>query len=317
LRNGCPARVQLTDQDNHPLWSPTMATSDPRTRHLRPLPDDAVAGGAVPSSTAQGRLTEALRDCADAYRADASVDLALVDVLVRMDQLEAAAQTLDEHRASLHAMAKDLQVVVADAAVEREAERVYDSCLRQVRSGAGQVGGLRRRLVALTGAAAVFVALLLPSSRVFPRTTLASIEDRVTHDEVAAARSRLDAARSTADALRADRQNLPVVAPAALRDPAVRKQVRAILSSSGKPVPADAGPVTVLAKVRAARDRMETHSQIDPADDGLVARVLPLHIKEPAPVVDPHTLVAPDVTDTDTDPDSPLAVTGDLPTATD
>jgi hypothetical protein len=271
-----------------------MSTSDPPTRHPESLPDAAAGAESVPSRTAQGRLTEALRDCADAYRADASVDLALVDVLVRMDQLEAAARTLDEHRASLHALAEDLQVVVADAAVEREAERVYDTCLRELRPSAGHIGGLRRRLVALTGAAAVFAALLLPSGRIFPRTTLASIEGRVTHDEVAAARSRLDAARLTADALRADRRDLPVEAPEALRDPAVRKQVRAILANSGRSASAEAAPVAVLAKVRAVRDRMGTHSQPEAADGESVAPVVPLRVNESAPALDPDALVAPD-----------------------
>lgn len=263
-----------------------MGQQEPRKGHLRQLPD--VAAGLpepAPSRVAQQRLTGALRDRADVYRADACLDLALVDVLVRMDQLEAAARTLDDHRASLRAMAQDLQVVVADAAVEREAERVYDACLRQLRSGAAETGHLRRRVVALTGAAAVFVALLLPSTRMSPRTILASIEDRVTHDEIAAARSRLDAARSTAQAVRAE-QHAPAVADApALDDPAVRKQVRDILAADqGESAALSAEPVTVLAKVRAARDRSSSRGEAAaPAGGDDLAPVVPLRRRESAP----------------------------------
>lgn len=281
------------------IWGLTMENSDPRTRHLRRLPDAAARVRSAPSRTAQARLTEALRDRAEAYRTDATVDLTLVDVLVRMDQLEAAARTLDDHRASLHAMAQDLQVVVADAAVEREAERVYDTCLRQLRPGALQVGGVRRRLLALTGAAAVFVALLLPSTRISPRTMLASIEDRVTHDEVAEARSRLEAARSTAAAVRAEVREPQPAAPEALGDPAVRKQVRALLSAAPEEPAAAAPDVTVLANVRAVRDRARPAPRRDDPDaerDG-DGQVVPFRVRESNPAGEAVDALAPDPRD--------------------
>lgn len=262
-----------------------MLNEDPRARHLRRLPD--AAAGSTPSRTAQDRLTGALRDRADAYRADATTDLTLVDVLVRMDQLEAAARTLDDHRACLQAMAHDLQVVVADAAVEREAERVYETCLRHTRARALRVGALRRRVVALTGAAAVLVALLLPSSRISPRTTLASIADRVTHDEIAEARSRLDAARSTAEAVRAEGSGQPA-ATAAVNNPAVRRQVRAILAAdapgeSAAP-PSAAQDVPVLARVRAARHRASSGPRRSGAGEkGRIANVVPLRERDDRP----------------------------------
>ena len=265
-----------------------MLKQNPRTRHLRRLPDGVADCTAAPSKTAQERLEDALRDSADAYRADATVDLALVDVLVRMDRLEAAAQTLDDHRASLQAMAHDLQVVVADAAVEREAEHVYDVCLRQLRPDVPMdlpMARLRRRALALSGAAAVAVALLLPASRMSPRTTLASIANRVTHDEVAAARSQLDAARAVAAQVR-QRPRTVAPVPAALGDPAVRKQVRAILAAdvpgeSAAPLSDDG--VAVLAKFRAARDRVSDRSgERRPANGGRAARVTPLRARDAA-----------------------------------
>src|SRR5687767_14952696 len=90
------------------------------------------AVGGAPSPAAQARLSGALRDRADAYRGDAVVDLTLVEVLLRMDEAEAAVRALDDHRASLKAMARDLQVAVADAAVEREAEAVCDAAVAQL-----------------------------------------------------------------------------------------------------------------------------------------------------------------------------------------
>lgn len=262
-----------------------MGQQEPRARHLRQPPDAARVADPAPSRVAQERLTGALRDRAEAYRADANVDLALVDVLVRMDQLEAAAKTLDEHRASLHAMAQDLQVVVADAAVEREAERVYDTCLGRLQPQSSHTARLRRRVVALTGAAAVFLALLLPSSRISPRTVMASIDDRATHDEVAAARSRLDAARSTAQTVR-EQSAVDAPAPSALNDPAVRRQVRAMLAAdqgeSAAP-PSAPDPVAVLAEVRAVRDRAQSRSA-QPADGDDLAPVVPLRMRESNPV---------------------------------
>src|SRR5687768_10382700 len=83
--------------------------------------DAAARDEGVPSRVAQTRLSLALRDRAEAYRQDAVVDLTIVEALLRVDEAEAAARQLDDHRASLHAMARDLQVAVADAAVEREA----------------------------------------------------------------------------------------------------------------------------------------------------------------------------------------------------
>ena len=266
-----------------------MGQQDPRARHLRQLPDAAAGAEPAPSRIAQQRLTGALRDRADAYRADATVDLALVDVFVQMDQLEAAARTLDDHRASLRAMAQDLQVVVADAAVEREAERVYDTVLRQLRPAA-PTGGVRRRLLALTGAAAVFVALLLPSTRISPRTIMASIEDRVTHDEVAEARSRLDAARATAQAVR-DQQPVDIQAPPALQHAAVRKQVRAILAAdqgeSAAPLSNDA--VTALSDVRATKSRAAVQRPAPrPRQDEELAPVVPLRVRDGNPA--PHAM---------------------------
>lgn len=155
-----------------------MLDQNPSPRRLRPRPGTADAVCVEPSHAARSRLEDALRDRAGAYRTDASVDLTLVDALLRMGQPEAAARTLDDHRASLRAMVHDLQAAVADAAVERDVERVCWTAAAQGRFVPR--GGLKQRVLAATGAAAVFLALALPSGRISPKTILAGIEDRMT-----------------------------------------------------------------------------------------------------------------------------------------
>ena len=170
-------------------------------------PSTPSAADRAPSAAAQARLSDALRDRADAYRQDASIDLTMVEALLRVDEPEAAARTIDGHREALLAMARDLQVVVADAAVEREAEAVCDAAQTTLAAAtAGRraaAGGLRRRVLTLAGAAAVVVALVLPQARVSPRTTLASVQGGSAQDDLATALDRLEAAKSWARALRA------------------------------------------------------------------------------------------------------------------
>ena len=175
-----------------------------RPRSPRPIPGPS---DRTPSAAAQARLSGALRDRAEAYRQDASIDLTMVDALLRVDQPEAAARTIDGQRQALLAMARDLQVAVADAAVEREAEAVCEAA--QTALGRAPVpphaaaGGLRRRVLVMTGAAAVVVALALPQARVSPRTTLASVQGGSTQDDLTSALDRLEAAKYWARALRA------------------------------------------------------------------------------------------------------------------
>lgn len=160
----------------------------------------------APSAAAQARLSGALRDRADAYRQDASIDLTMVEALLRVDEPEAAARTIDGHREALLAMARDLQVAVADAAVEREAEAVCEAAHTSLSRAPLPVRasvGLRRRVLTLAGAAAVVVALVLPQARVSPRTTLASVQGGSAQDDLDTALDRLEAAKSWARALRA------------------------------------------------------------------------------------------------------------------
>lgn len=175
-----------------------------RPRSPRPTPG---LPGRTPSAAAQARLSGALRDRAEAYRQDAVIDLTMVDALLRVDEPEAAARTIDGQREALLAMARDLQVAVADAAVEREAEAVCEAAQTSLSRAPVPVraaaGGLRRRVLAMTGAAAVVVALILPEARVSPRTTLASVQGGSTQDDLTGALDRLEAAKSWARALRA------------------------------------------------------------------------------------------------------------------
>ena len=214
--------------------------------------DDAVPADGVPSHVAQSRLSLALRDRAEAYRQEATADLTIVDALLRVDEAEAAARQIDDHRASLHAMARDLQVVVADAAVEREAERVYEACAAAITPPSEPRSVLRRRVLAVTGAAAVALALVLPSGRMSPRATLANLVDRRTaFDDITAARERLQAAREWARVLRQD------TAPQSPRrsNALVRDKVRSILAAdaTGGSAALSLGGVSSLDAQRAKR----------------------------------------------------------------
>ena len=265
--------------------------------------DGVVRADACPSAVAQARLSGALRDRAEAYRQDAAVDLTIVEALLRLDEAEAAAKQLDEHRESLRAMARDLQVAVADAAVEREAERVYQACAEALTPVRGSHSGLRRRVLALSGAAAVAVALLLPTS-ISPRTTLASLVDRrASFDDLTAARERLQAARDWARVLRDETSQ----APRPLRTPQgspglVRGKVRALLAAdtsggSAAQAVAHTGSVSSLDAHRSKRP-----APPEEPDEPTVAPVIPL--REIAPdqsrpfknrvPVDPGTTPAPD-----------------------
>lgn len=191
----------------------------------------------APSAIAQARLSDALRDRASSYRHDATVDLTLVEALLKLDEPEAAARTIDDHRALLQAMARDLQVAVADATVEREAERVVTASASRASLPAEPVRlGLRRRVLIITGAAAVAVALLLPTPRLSPRTMLASMDERTDSDDVSVARERLEAAKTWARALRAEQASGAGAAPelsarTAARNDMVRRKVRSILAA--------------------------------------------------------------------------------------
>lgn len=216
------------------------------------VPPSAAVHTGVPSPTAQARLSDALRDRSEAYRSDASMDLTIVEALLKLDEPEAAARTLDDHRASLQALARDLQVAVADAAVEREAERVFETYAPEPARAVEPEGGLRRRALALTGAAALALVLVLPVTRPSPRTVLTSASDGSSTNDFGAARERLEAAMTWARALRAENSaaaaaDQAVALRAAARTNVVRDKVRAILAadSGGSAAAPSSSPATV------------------------------------------------------------------------
>lgn len=222
-----------------------------------------------PSPVAQARLSDALHDRAEAYRQDATLDLTILEALLKLDEPEAAVRQLDNHRAVLAAMARDLQVVVADAAVEREAERVCEASAAAVADVAvvAEPVGLRRRALALTSAAAVALLLVLPSGRLVPRTVLTSMEDRGSLSDAAAARERLEAAKTWARALRADQAAAAESdREIATRRSVVRKKVRAILAADGSGGPAATNPsVATVTDLNEHRARKAAAAGTEPA----------------------------------------------------
>lgn len=178
-----------------------MPEHNPFPRRSGPVDSARATRDRAPSPVAAARLSDALRERARSYQQDASVDLTMLEAFLRLDRPEAAAKTLDDHRASLQAMVRDLQEAVADAAVEREAELVC-SAAEQLQARSVPTRPVRRRLLAAAGAAAVALALMLPAARFGAPTTLTSAEAATSHDDRAAARQRLNAARSRARAVR-------------------------------------------------------------------------------------------------------------------
>lgn len=210
-----------------------MLDENPMLRRRNDVPAAPSARDSRPSSAAQARLSGALRDRAAQYQHGAALDLTIMEALLRLDRPEDAVQALESHRAALQAMARDLQVAVADAAVEREAEAVC-SAVDRAEAPRAPASNLRRRALAITGAAAVLVALVLPTARFAPRTTLTSFEDRGVVDDVAAARERLEAARSRARVLRentTDVSEVRTAKPPRVSDEMVRSKVRTILAA--------------------------------------------------------------------------------------
>lgn len=237
-----------------------MSPDDPQPPTGAPAPLFGEQRERPPSRAAQARLSGALRDRADAYRQDASLDLTILEALIRLDEAEAAVRTLDNHRASLHAMARDLQVVVADAAVEREAESVCEAIAGELTPPPARTAtGLRKRVLALTGAAAVVVALVLPAARFSPRTVLASVEGRSASDAIATARERLENARATASAVRADAAGSTATTTASrpTRATVVADKVRTILAAdiSGGSAATSVSPPAEVTDLAAYRDR--------------------------------------------------------------
>ena len=276
--------------------------------HLRAV---ATPSQPAPSPAARASLTDALRESTGGYLQDASVDLTLVDVLLRMDEAEAAVRTIDDHREALHAMARDLQVAVADAAVTREAELVCDAWAN-AHPAVAPTGRLRRRVMAATGAAAVAIALLLPSARMTPRTTLTSLEGRPALGDVAGAKERFEAARSWARALRADvaatrparsSDDVEVAAIDPVRGRLVRDKVRYILAadtSGGSAAPSsdDAGGIPT-------GDRPSADEPAGGDDD--LADVIPITPNVQLPQSGPQAGVdVPDVVPTPTATPTPI-----------
>lgn len=266
-----------------------MLEDNPMLRRRGDAPAVRAVGDSPPSSVAQARLADALRNRAQAYQQGAAVDLTIMEALLRLDHPEAAAQALEDHRAALQAMARDLQVAVADAAVEREAERVC-SAVATVAPPRPLVSSLRRRVLAVTGAAAVVVALVLPTARFAPRTTLTSVDGSSALDDVAAARERLEAARTWARALRENTTTKVSEARAATPSRAsgemVRDRVRTILAADapgGSAAPTVSKPADVI-DLEARRAKRATAPAPAKRRDPAPPDPTPPHDPDPAPV---------------------------------
>lgn len=119
---------------------------------LRAQPD--AGRGAAPSDAATRRLGSALSDSVGGYRSRLEFDLQIVDRLSAEGDLEAAAIVLQAHIDALSAFSDEVERLVADAAVEREAESVVDDALDDPAPPAEAVPSSRRLVPVLLAAVA-------------------------------------------------------------------------------------------------------------------------------------------------------------------
>jgi hypothetical protein len=191
-----------------------------------------------------------------AYRTRAGMDLLLVDALVRLGRPEAAAQAVEEHSRVLRAYVAQLESVIADASVEREAEEVLADAVARMDVPAAQAARApavpptaavvpaprrRRALVGALAAAVLALAGMLPTTGVLqgPGTMDQATSWEETRAELEAARQWLEGLERTADGgpdqvlleARELHDRLLALPRATLDQPSVRQELGALLEA--------------------------------------------------------------------------------------
>src|SRR5688572_32211678 len=90
----------------------------------RPMAAIGTDLGPTPSDGAAERLARTLHERTAEYRTDATIDLTMVEALLKVEGPEAASEALDGHASSLGALVADLHAALAEATVERDAEAI-------------------------------------------------------------------------------------------------------------------------------------------------------------------------------------------------
>jgi hypothetical protein len=248
---------------------------------------------------AGGRLGTQLARRSEAYRIRLAVDLTLVGALLKMGKPEAALRAMEEHRLTLLAYKAEVEAAVADAVVEREAERVVAAAAADLegqgaveKSAATPRFSAPRRLVAAAAAVFTLVGLgAFSATRLPSPAVLDDAAEVAARSQLAAARRRLagyqvaDVALVTDEAheLRAQILALPA---ATLADEEVRAELFALLNEHW----------TALARLRGTnpdadwllREVETIRDSLAGAPPGTVHAVL-----ERMPPLPPLTLAAP------------------------
>lgn len=217
----------------------------------------------TPSPAATDRLRDAMRRSTGELRRRTEADLGMADGLLRAGAQRAAAEALNDYQRVLRAHAAELERMVVDAAVEREAEGVLADALDDapaealpasdgaalpalgagatraedgpIREGAERASGVRRILSRALLAAVISAAVLVPNVRAGPQSQVAAAEFEA-RQELDFARERLSglqAGPAAAEAVTAEARELHDriygLSHAALEREVVREQIRQLL----------------------------------------------------------------------------------------
>ena len=234
---GCPAAPEAVEQQSGPLEGPS---------HLARPASSGPPSPSTPSPTAAHHLGKALSDRTARYHADLTLDLTMVETLLDLGEVRAAARALGDHRQALQAFSDGVETELSDAVVEREAEDVLDhhtidltDAIRVPAASESSHSDHRGRqgLAGVLAAAAIAAAVVVPGLRPSPAEDVAmTADERSAAIQLAAARAQLAHLQRPGTAevevtagARALHDQILALPAEALTHERVRGQVRALL----------------------------------------------------------------------------------------
>jgi hypothetical protein len=116
--------------------------------------------------TAAERLARTLHERTAEYRTDATIDLTMVDALLKTEGPAAASEALDDHACSLDALVADLHLALAEATVERDAEAILETARSGVEPPSGLVQRLRATVLGVAGAITLLATVVIVPFRI-------------------------------------------------------------------------------------------------------------------------------------------------------